>query len=153
MGQIANLAAAAGQEEELTPLQKEIKRFILRLMIFSLIIGALLFGLGFAIGYSAVLMGCYVLALFLRFEGVVPARHWQGTLRAAPWFVVLSLLGYHLAGLYHGVWRYASTVTLFQVFKGATLSAASLVMLYSSGRGASMYFHRSARTDRSSLHP
>ena len=55
IGQIANLAATAGQEEELTPLQKEIKRFILRLTIFSLGIGALLFGLGFAIGYSALL--------------------------------------------------------------------------------------------------
>ena len=55
IGRIATLAATAGQEEELTPLQKEIKRFILRLTVFSLGIGALIFGLGFAIGYSALL--------------------------------------------------------------------------------------------------
>ena len=55
IGQIANLAASAGQSEELTPLQKEIKRFIVRLTIFSVTIGGLLFGLGYAIGYPAIL--------------------------------------------------------------------------------------------------
>jgi len=39
----------------MTPLQKEIKRFIVRLTIFSVIIGGILFGLGFAIGYPAIL--------------------------------------------------------------------------------------------------
>ncbi|TMQ69428.1 MAG: NAD-dependent epimerase/dehydratase family protein, partial [Candidatus Eisenbacteria bacterium] len=34
-----------------------------------------------------------------------------------------------VAGLYHGVWRYASTVTLFQVFKGVTLSAVALGLI------------------------
>jgi FlaA1/EpsC-like NDP-sugar epimerase/lipopolysaccharide/colanic/teichoic acid biosynthesis glycosyltransferase len=81
------------------------------------------------LGYAAVLLGCYLLSLTLRFEGSVPPRYWQGALQAAPWFVGLSLLGYLVAGLYHGLWRYASTVTLFQVFKGATLSAAALVMV------------------------
>jgi len=81
------------------------------------------------LGYTAVLLGCFVLSLVLRFEGSVPARYWEGASRIAPWFVVLSLVGYRVAGLYHGLWRYASTVTLFQVFKGATLSAAALVMI------------------------
>lgn len=39
----------------MTPLQKEIKRFITRLTIFSVTIGIILFGLGFLIGYPAVL--------------------------------------------------------------------------------------------------
>lgn len=55
IGQIANLAASAGEEEELTPLQQEIRRFIIRLTIFSLCVGGLLFGLGFAIGYPVIL--------------------------------------------------------------------------------------------------
>jgi len=49
------LAATAGEQEELTPLQQEIRRFIIRLTIFSLFIGGLLFGLGFAIGYPVIL--------------------------------------------------------------------------------------------------
>src|SRR6185436_1473930 len=63
----------------------------------------------------------------LRFEGDVPQRYLQGYAQAAPWFTVLSLAGFFAAGLYHGLWRYASTVTLFQVFKGVTLSSAALV--------------------------
>lgn len=55
IGRIASLAATAAQDEVQTPLQMEIKRFILRLTIFSLLIGALLFGLGFAIGYPVIL--------------------------------------------------------------------------------------------------
>ena len=49
------MAATAGEQEELTPLQQEIRRFIIRLTIFSLFIGGLLFGLGFAIGYPIIL--------------------------------------------------------------------------------------------------
>ena len=41
----------------------------------------------------------------------------------------LTLAAFFLAGLYHGLWRYASTVTLFQVAKGVTLSALGLAIL------------------------
>lgn len=53
IGQIAGLAATADSGEP--PLKQEIKRFIVRLTIFAVIIGALLFGLGFVIGYPAIL--------------------------------------------------------------------------------------------------
>jgi len=85
-------------------------------------------------GYALLLQVAYLAALVLRFEGVIPPRYWAGYLTLAPWFTALSLLGFLLSGLYHGLWRYASTVTLFQICKGVTLSAASLVviMLFSS---------------------
>ncbi len=81
------------------------------------------------IGYAAIVNLAYLAALSLRFEGQIPPRFWQGYLEVGPAFTLLSLLGFFLAGLYHGLWRYASTVTLFQIFKGVTLSAASLVVL------------------------
>lgn len=81
------------------------------------------------VGYASIVNLAYLAALVLRFEGQVPARFWDGYLELAPAFTLLSLLGFFLAGLYHGLWRYASTVTLFQVFKGVTLSATSLVLL------------------------
>jgi len=81
------------------------------------------------IGYASIVNLAYLAALMLRFEGQVPPRFWNGYLELAPAFTLLSLLGFFLAGLYHGLWRYASTVTLFQVFKGVTLSATSLVVL------------------------
>ncbi|CAM6000215.1 unnamed protein product [Sphagnum balticum] len=53
IGQIANLAATADGGEP--PLKVEIKRFIVRLTILPSLIGGALFGLGFAIGYPAIL--------------------------------------------------------------------------------------------------
>lgn len=79
------------------------------------------------VGYAILLQIAYISGLMLRFEGEVPLRYWQGYLQATPWFTVLSLAGFFAAGLYHGLWRYASTVTLFQVFKGVTLSSAAMV--------------------------
>ena len=71
----------------------------------------------------------YVGALLLRFEGDVPVREWAGYLRVAPLYTILSLLGYLAAGLFHGLWRYASTGTLFQVVKGVTLSMVGLLTI------------------------
>jgi FlaA1/EpsC-like NDP-sugar epimerase/lipopolysaccharide/colanic/teichoic acid biosynthesis glycosyltransferase len=81
------------------------------------------------VGYAGIVNLAYLTALVLRFEGQVPPRFWQGYVELGPAFTLLSLLGFFLAGLYHGLWRYASTVTLFQIFKGVTLSASSLVVL------------------------
>src|SRR5437867_34489 len=82
-----------------------------------------------SIGYAAIIQVSYLAALLLRFEGDVPPRFWAGYLQIAPIFTLLSLLGFFLAGLYHGLWRYASTVTLFQVSKGVTLSATGLGLI------------------------
>lgn len=79
--------------------------------------------------YASIVNLAFLAALQLRFEGQVPSRFWIGYLDIAPAFTLFSLLAYFVAGLYHGLWRYASTVTLFQIFKGVTLSAATLVVL------------------------
>jgi FlaA1/EpsC-like NDP-sugar epimerase len=81
------------------------------------------------VGYAALIQASYLAALFLRFEGDIPARFWRGYLDITPYFTLMSLVGFFLAGLYHGLWRYASTVTLFQVAKGVTLSAISLAAI------------------------
>ncbi len=81
------------------------------------------------VAYAAFINAAYIAALLLRFEGDVPAREWKGYIAIAPLFTVMSLIGYQLAGLYQGLWRYASTVTLFQILKGVTLSALSLVAI------------------------
>jgi FlaA1/EpsC-like NDP-sugar epimerase/lipopolysaccharide/colanic/teichoic acid biosynthesis glycosyltransferase len=81
------------------------------------------------VAYALILNVSYLAALFLRFEGEVPQRYIDGYLGVAPVFTLLSLFGFLVAGLFHGLWRYASTVTLFQVFKGVTLSAISLGLI------------------------
>jgi FlaA1/EpsC-like NDP-sugar epimerase len=71
----------------------------------------------------------YVGALMLRFEGAVPVRYWASYLQIAPLYTVLTLLGYLRAGLFHGLWRYASTGSLFQVVKGVSFSAIALFLI------------------------
>ncbi len=81
------------------------------------------------LGYAALLELSCVLALLLRFDGAIPAPEWAALIDLAPAFTLLSLAGFLIAGLFHGLWRYAGTVTLFQIFKGVTLSALSLLVL------------------------
>jgi FlaA1/EpsC-like NDP-sugar epimerase/lipopolysaccharide/colanic/teichoic acid biosynthesis glycosyltransferase len=81
------------------------------------------------LGYAALLQLACLFALLLRFDGVVPPFMWSATIDVAPAFTLLSLAGFLIAGLFHGLWRYAGTVTLFQIFKGVTLSALSLLVL------------------------
>ena len=81
------------------------------------------------LGYAALLQLSCVLALLLRFDGAIPAREWAALVDLAPAFTLLSLAGFLIAGLFHGLWRYAGTVTLFQIFKGVTLSAIALLVL------------------------
>lgn len=85
------------------------------------------------LGYAGLLNLAYLAALLLRFEGDIPARYWAGYLRVAAPYTLFSLILYGVAGLYQGLWRYASTVTLFQILKGVTLSAGVLIglMLFS----------------------
>ncbi len=80
-------------------------------------------------GYGVLLQLCAIAPLILRFDGQVPARFWHGYLALAPAFTALSLIGFVIAGLYHGLWRYAGTVTLFQIARGVAISAGVLLLL------------------------
>lgn len=44
-------------------MKKEIKRFIIRLTIFAVIVGVILFCLGFAVGYPAILNFIFAIGL------------------------------------------------------------------------------------------
>ena len=81
------------------------------------------------LGYAALLQVSCLLALLLRFDGAVPPPMRSAYVDVAPAFTLLSLAGFLIAGLFHGLWRYAGTVTLFQIFKGVTLSTLSLLVL------------------------
>jgi FlaA1/EpsC-like NDP-sugar epimerase/lipopolysaccharide/colanic/teichoic acid biosynthesis glycosyltransferase len=81
------------------------------------------------LGYAAAANLAYMLSLLLRFEGQVPESAWLGYRSAAPAFTLLTLVAYYVAGLFHGLWRYAGTFTLFQIVKGATLSALGMVAI------------------------
>jgi len=81
------------------------------------------------LGYAFLVQAAFALALALRFDAAVVEREWLAYRSLAPALTLLSLAGFLIAGLYHGLWRYAGTVTLFQIFKGVSLSALALLGL------------------------
>ena len=80
-------------------------------------------------GYAALVHTAVAIALLLRYDARVPAEALAAWARLAPAFTGLSLLGFLVAGLYHGLWRYAGTATVFQIARGVTLSAAAWGLL------------------------
>ena len=74
-------------------------------------------------GYIALIHVAAGLSLVLRYDGRVPPEALTAGGRVAPAFTLLSLAGVWLAGLYHGLWRYAGTATVFQIVRGVSLSA------------------------------
>jgi FlaA1/EpsC-like NDP-sugar epimerase len=76
-------------------------------------------------GYVALIHLAVAGSLALRFDGHIPGGSLAAWARVAPAFTLLSLAAFWIAGLYHGLWRYAGTATVFQVARGVTLSAAA----------------------------
>lgn len=80
-------------------------------------------------GYVALVHGAVALSLWLRHDGTIPADVIAVWARIALPYTALSLLGFWIAGLYHGLWRYAGTVTVFQLARGVSLSAVAWAAL------------------------
>jgi FlaA1/EpsC-like NDP-sugar epimerase len=74
-------------------------------------------------GYVALVHLAVGLALLLRFDGRIPSEALAAWVQVAPVYTVGSLVAFWMAGLYHGLWRYAGTATVFQILRGVTLSA------------------------------
>src|SRR5262245_17053490 len=76
-------------------------------------------------GYVVLMHTAVAAALLLRFDGRPPESALTAWANLAQVFTVASLVGFWIAGLYHGLWRYAGTATAFQIARGVTFSAAA----------------------------
>ena len=74
-------------------------------------------------GYVALVHLAVGAALLLCYDGRVPTEALEAWTRLAPIWTLASLVAFWLTGLYHGLWRYAGTATVFQILRGVTLSA------------------------------
>ncbi len=88
---------------------------------------------------DAVLVNCaYFGALFLRFDGAVPAEYTAAYLYIAPAATLLTLLAYYYAGLYRKMWQYASVKEIYDILQGVTAAgllvvAVAYVFIYHQG--------------------
>ena len=60
----------------------------------------------------------YFLALFARFDfsfSNVPEEYLYATMRYAPIAIVVSIIVYYIARLYHSIWRYASVTEVYRI--------------------------------------
>jgi len=80
-------------------------------------------------GYAALVHVAVGLALLLRFDGRIPADSLAAWVRVAPAFTLASLVAFWVAGLYHGLWRYAGTATVFQIARGVSLSVTAWALI------------------------
>jgi len=88
---------------------------------------------------DAVLANCaYLGALFLRFDGAIPANYTTAYLKIAPVATLLTLLAYYYAGLYRKMWQYASVKEIYDILQGVTVAgllvvAVAYVFIYHQG--------------------
>lgn len=70
-----------------------------------------------------------VLALLIRFEGVLPDRELALLLGWLPWFVAISLVVFYAYGMYHRIWHYARVRDLVAIVGAVSLSVAIVFVL------------------------
>ncbi len=75
-----------------------------------------------------------IIALFIRFEGIVDGRYFDVLLSYMPMIILIRLSTFYLFGLYNRLWRYASINELLAIFSAVTLSSVIIAaIMYSMG--------------------
>ncbi len=74
---------------------------------------------------DAVILGITpILAIMIRFDGVINVHAFASYKLCLPWMVVLSLAIFYLYGLYHRIWHYARMRDLVAIIGAVTLAQA-----------------------------
>ena len=77
---------------------------------------------------ASLIIGSFLLAYLLRFEGNIPGNEWEHFYSAIPFILFLKLFSFWFFGLYRGMYRYVSLVDLLNVLK-ATLTSSAMIIL------------------------
>lgn len=70
-----------------------------------------------------------LVALLVRFEGVMPDKELALMLAWIPWFVTVSLVVFYAYGMYHRIWHYARVRDLVAIVGAVSLSVAIVFVL------------------------
>jgi FlaA1/EpsC-like NDP-sugar epimerase len=73
-------------------------------------------------------LGTWVVAYLLRFNGAIPDDFWHGALHALVWVLPLYGLMFRIFGLYRGMWVFASLPDLMRISK-SVLTGGVVVMV------------------------
>jgi len=64
-----------------------------------------------------------IIALFIRFEGIIDSHYYNVLLKYMPMIIVIRLSTFYVFGLYNRLWRYASINELLSIFGAVTVSS------------------------------
>ena len=81
------------------------------------------------VGYVAMMHAAAALALAFRYDGRIPAEALSAWAGLALAWTAASLVAFWITGLYHSLWRYAGTATVFLLVRGIVLSAVAWAVL------------------------
>ena len=77
-----------------------------------------------ALGHDALAVAlAWFAAYWLRFNLDISPQHWQTALSVSPWLVLGYGMAFRLAGLYRGIWRYASLDDLKRILLAVAVAA------------------------------
>ena len=79
------------------------------------------------------------LAFWLRFDGVIPDKHWTAFWRMLPWLVVIRGATFFRLRLFEGLWRYSSIWDLRNIVGGVFASTVLFSALVHWGFGVTDY--------------
>src|SRR4030042_4927044 len=88
---------------------------------------------------SALIAAAYLLAYFLRFEGVIPSEEWLNIRKTLPYILGFKLFVFIGFGVYRGMWRYTSFYDLFNALKATLTASAGIIFALLYGTGFSGY--------------
>ncbi|NLB17571.1 MAG: polysaccharide biosynthesis protein, partial [Syntrophomonadaceae bacterium] len=71
---------------------------------------------------------CFFLALFLRFEGDIPTENMNNYLTLIPMIAGISGVTFVAIDLYNRLWEYASVKELVAIVKAVSISVAILII-------------------------
>lgn len=77
-----------------------------------------------AVHLGVVALSSYA-AIWLRFDGQIPAENWQPWLAALPWVILLRLVAFWWFRLYQGLWRYTGIWDLRNILSAVLISSAA----------------------------
>ena len=80
-------------------------------------------------GDACLVFFAHYLAHYLRFEGNIPAEHFEGWMNTFVWIVPLKLIIFNVFKLYRGMWRYTSLYDLTNIAKACVASSGVVVLI------------------------
>ncbi|HOL16970.1 MAG TPA: nucleoside-diphosphate sugar epimerase/dehydratase [Bacillota bacterium] len=84
------------------------------------------------------------IALYLRFDGMIPVKYMLAYRQLVPFFTIVLLLSFYLFGLYNRLWQYASVGELVSITASITTATiVNFLILFNSARDGSFLLPRS----------